>query len=67
MTDIPEQDEVLLYPEAARLLRISERTLYRLVAEGTVPYSRIGGSTRFSRSALLEFVKAGGAVTPEAG
>lgn len=60
MTETPPQDEILTYPEAARLLRIGERTLYRLVAEGKVPHVRLGGSTRFSRDALLELVKTGG-------
>lgn len=59
MTETPPQDEILLYPEAARLLRISERTLRRYVADGTVPHVRLGGSVRFSRIALLDLVATG--------
>jgi excisionase family DNA binding protein len=59
MTETPAQDEVLLYPEAARLLRVSERTLRRWVTDGTVPHSRLGGSVRFSRAKLLELVENG--------
>jgi excisionase family DNA binding protein len=59
MTETPPQDEILLYPEAAALLRISERTLRRHVADGTVPHVRLGGMVRFSRNALLELVVAG--------
>jgi excisionase family DNA binding protein len=59
MTETPAQDEVLLYPEAARLLRISERTLRRYVADGHIPHFRIDGAVRFSRTALLEMLRAG--------
>jgi excisionase family DNA binding protein len=56
MTETPEQDEVLTYPEAAALLKVHVRTLARLVANGEVPYSRVGGSVRFSRTALHDHV-----------
>ena len=55
----PVQDEVLLYPEAARLLRVSERTLRRWVSDGEVPCSRLGNSVRFSRTELLELIRSG--------
>lgn len=53
MSEAAEQDEILTYPEAAALLRISVRTLHRAVAAGDVPCIRVGGSVRFSRNALL--------------
>jgi excisionase family DNA binding protein len=62
MPDTPEQDEVLTYPEAAAVLRVSERTLYRLVAEGKVPHQRVGVQVRFLRSELLAMLRS----TPEA-
>ena len=57
MTQTPEQDEILTYPEAAEVLKVSLRTMYRLVADGKVPSFRVGGSTRFSRNALLDLGK----------
>lgn len=57
MTDTPEQDEILTYPEAAAVLKVSERTLYRLVDAGDVPSFWIGGSRRFSRNALLALAR----------
>ena len=53
MTETPEEDMLLTYPEAAALLRISVRSLYRAVAAGDVQPIRVGGSVRFSRNALL--------------
>lgn len=67
MTDSPPQDEVLTYAEAARLLKVSDRTLMRLVADGKVPHYRVGVQVRFSRTALLEMVQSGGVAAAEAG
>lgn len=67
MTDSAPQDEVLTHKEAARVLRVSERTLYRLVADGIVPRTLIGGSARYSRQVLLELVARGTPVAEEAG
>lgn len=67
MTDTPAQDDVLLYPEAAELLRVSERTLRRWVTDGIVPCLRTAGSVRFSRAALLKLVENGAPAGSEAG
>jgi excisionase family DNA binding protein len=57
MTETPDQDEVLAYPEAAALLKISERTLMRLVVADKVPHTRVGGQVRFLRSELLDMLR----------
>lgn len=57
MTETPDQDEVLDYPEAAALLKVSERTLIRLVVGGKVPHSRVGVQVRFLRSELLDMLR----------
>lgn len=41
--------------EAARLLNVSEKTLYRWISERKLPSLRINGQYRFSRSELLEW------------
>jgi len=46
--------------EAATLLNISEKTIYRMVKSRTIPCSKIGGLWRFSESELLEWVKSSG-------
>lgn len=49
----PEPEPLLLEPrEAARMLRISERTLATFTANGTLPVTRIGRSVRYSPTAL---------------
>jgi excisionase family DNA binding protein len=47
---------LMTVPEAANLLRISERTLRGYVANGRIPHRRIGGSIRFSEQDLESFV-----------
>ncbi len=47
-------DDVLTPPEAAALLKISERTLWNLTKAGKVPARRVGVQWRYSRRALLE-------------
>ena len=48
--------KVLTRPEAARLLRVSIRTLDFLVASRQVPFKRLGRSIRFSEKALEDFM-----------
>ncbi len=43
--------------EAAGLLSISEKTVYRMVKSGSIPCFKIGGLWRFSESELLQWVK----------
>ena len=53
----PEPEPLLLEPrEAARMLRISERTLSTFTANGTLPVTRIGRSVRYSPDALREWI-----------
>ena len=55
-------EEVLTYDEAARLLKISARTLERWTRERLVPYIRLPqrgrwSGVRFSRSELLRWLR----------
>ena len=57
---IPE--EILTYKEAARLLKISARTLERWTREGLIPYIRLPergtwSGVRFSRNQLLRWLR----------
>jgi len=57
----PDQ-EVLTYDEAAKLLKVSPRTLERWTREGLVPYIRLPqrgrwSGVRFSRSQLLRWLR----------
>jgi excisionase family DNA binding protein len=48
----PSHDEFLKVPEAAEELGISERSGWRLVADGEIPKHEFRGSTRIKRSDL---------------
>jgi excisionase family DNA binding protein len=42
-------------PEAARMLSVSVRTVWRLVDDGTLPLTHIRGSARISDQAIRDF------------
>ncbi len=47
-----EPVDVLTADEAAEYLRVSRKTLYRLVAAGKIPGQKVGRSWRFRRGDL---------------
>ena len=49
-------DEVLTADEAAGLLKLSKKTVLRLVRQGTIPGCKVGRVWRFRRSELLDLV-----------
>lgn len=52
-----EPDPLLLTPrQTARQLGISERTLWSLSQNGTIPVVRIGRCVRYSRAALVAWI-----------
>jgi excisionase family DNA binding protein len=61
MAALPRQDEsppvFLTAQEAADLLRLQRRSLYRLVRLQQIPYRRIGRAIRFERNELLTWTK----------
>jgi PTS system nitrogen regulatory IIA component len=44
--------------DAARLLNVSEKTIYRWISDGKIPAHQIGEQYRFNRSELLEWATA---------
>jgi len=46
--------------EAAEILRVSSKTIYRLISDGTIECVRVRGSIRITRRALDEFLEQGG-------
>lgn len=50
-------EEFLRYREAAEILRISELTLRKWVAERRVPFCKIGGRVIFEPERLMEWVQ----------
>jgi PTS system nitrogen regulatory IIA component len=52
--------------DMARILDVSEKTLYRWVKAGTIPFHRVGDLYRFNRAEILEWAIATGLqVSPE--
>ena len=52
----PTTDDLLTRTEVARYLRVSDRTVSRLVRKGQLPASRIGRTVRIRQSDLLDML-----------
>lgn len=50
-------DDILTIKEVAAYLKLTEKTAYRLAANGEIPGFKVGGSWRFSREEILECIK----------
>ncbi len=51
-------DEILTIKEVADYLKLTERTLYRLVQEGKIPGFKVGNSWRFKRVDIERWIEA---------
>lgn len=51
-------DEILTLDKVAAYLKAGKRTVYRLAAEGKLPAFKLGGTWRFRRSDLDEWIAA---------
>ncbi len=59
-SDSAPTEGLITVREAAQLLRLGEITVYRLAQRHQIPAVKVGGSWRFSRSLLDEWLKGGG-------
>jgi excisionase family DNA binding protein len=50
-------DEILTIREVAELLKINEKTAYKLVSVGKIPGFKVGGSWRFERQEIANWIK----------
>jgi excisionase family DNA binding protein len=50
-------DEILTIREVADLLRINEKTAYKLASAGRIPGFKVGGSWRFQREEIGNWIK----------
>ena len=55
---------LLIIPEVAEMLRISEPRAYELVRQGLIPHMRLGRQIRVEEGELREFIKSGGQALP---
>lgn len=51
------ENQVLTVKDAAKFLRFSQKTIYRLVGTGEIPHKRIGSEIRFFLPELLDWMK----------
>lgn len=54
MSDFP--DEILTIDEVATYLKTSKRTVYRLAASGKLPAFKLGGTWRFRKEDLTQWI-----------
>lgn len=59
------EDEVMNSAEAAKFLKVSRPTLMKYVQEGKIPAQKLGWQWRFSKEALIEWLKSGQAQKTE--
>jgi excisionase family DNA binding protein len=52
-----ESADVLTADEAARYLRVSLKTLYRLAGAGRIPGQKVGRAWRFRQADLVAFLQ----------
>ncbi len=50
-------DEILTIREVADLLKINEKTAYRLAGDGKIPGFKVGGSWRFRRTDIDQWIE----------
>lgn len=50
-------DEILTIREVAELLKINEKTAYKLASAGKIPGFKVGGSWRFQRQEIASWIK----------
>ncbi|MBB1435722.1 helix-turn-helix domain-containing protein [Pseudoalteromonas sp. SG43-6] len=51
-------DQILTLQEVAEYLKLTEKTAYRLAAEGKLPGFKVGGAWRFKREDLEAWIEA---------
>lgn len=51
-------EDVLTLKEVAEYLKVTERTIYRMVAERKIPAFKVGGSWRFRLTEIDEWIRA---------
>jgi excisionase family DNA binding protein len=49
-------DQILTLKEVATYLKLAEKTAYRLASEGKLPGFKVGGSWRFKREDLEQWI-----------
>jgi len=59
--------DIMTMKEVAEYLKINEKTAYRLASEGKLPGFKVGGSWRFKRSEIQNWIEQQSAETKKRG
>ena len=51
-----DETDVLTVRQAAKYLKVHEKTLYKYIKKNCVPHTRLGRAIRFSKSQLKQYV-----------
>lgn len=54
--EIETTEDVLTADDAARVLRVSAKTVKRMAGDGRIPGQRVGRAWRFSKVAVLDWL-----------
>jgi excisionase family DNA binding protein len=57
MPSANNEGEILTIKEVAEYLKVTERTIYRLAGAKKIPAFKVGGTWRFSRADIDEWIK----------
>lgn len=49
-------EEIMTLKEVAEYLKLAEKTAYRLAAEGKIPGFKVGGSWRFRKGSIEDWI-----------
>ena len=57
MSRLPIESEILTIREVAEYLKVTERTIYRLAGAKKIPAFKVGGTWRFSRADIDQWIR----------
>ncbi len=49
-------EEIMTLKEVAEYLKLAEKTAYRLAGDGTIPGFKVGGSWRFRKAVIEDWI-----------
>lgn len=57
MTSSADEGEILTLKQVAEFLKVTERTIYRLAAAKKIPAFKVGGTWRFSKAEITDWIQ----------
>lgn len=57
MTSSADEGEILALRQVAEFLKVTDRTIYRLAAAKKIPAFKVGGTWRFSKAEITEWIQ----------